>query len=328
MAFGISGNKNVSNNGSAAAFVEQSQALLYQGSSISMATNTQAETSNQIRNPNGLPLSNLYFDIAVTDTTGSTSAPSGVNAIDTALTQFTIFGASGNQLMNIQPNVGDPFKHLQHRLNSSGYYNTAPTPADSSTSTAYEVHYNVVLGNWTIFQNQFPLSIQYTVNTQSSRATTLNSMTSTVQLSVYGAFVKNAPLPPTRINVKPVTGIAASNFYFDTYLDQTPIYDLSVDVGSADSNIASGSSAINFTENGNSLIPNTSYQNIINAEDQLYNITTPHITGFFPLNVLSGMRGRVINPATAADSLQVNFSSQPNVGSTSGKANLYMIEKL
>jgi hypothetical protein len=266
---------------------------------------------------------NLAIELAVTDTT-STTVPSGVNSVETALTRFTIFGQSGKQLLDVQPNANDKFRRLMHRLNTTGYYNTPPTPADSAVSTDYTATYHVLLSNWVIYPEEFPLTVQYTFNTLSSRATTLNSMTSTASVTAYGDFVALASgLRRSVIRVKPVTGVTATNYDFSTFLDSAPILDLSVDVGNADSNIASGPGGINVAVNNNSLIPNTSYQNVINAEDRLYNITTPHITGYFPINVLGGMK--VINPSIEKDTFQVNFSTAPNCVN-SGEADLILIE--
>lgn len=308
----------------------QSNVQLFQTSVTSLSSVFQTINVNNIKAPNNHIMSNLQLDIEVIDTTGATTAPAGVNSIDSAITSFSLTGATGAQLINLQnANAGDPFEKLQHRLNPSGYYNTPPTPADSSTSTSYTADYNVLLNNWTVYPQDFAgqgLSCQIGINTLSSRATTLNSMTSTIQITAYADFVPLAnPLPRTVLRQKPVTGIAAANFDFGTYLDTSPILDLSIDVGSADSKIASGG-AINILQNNVPLISNSAYQNVINREDQLYNITTPHITGYFPLNVLRGMT--MLNAAVNKESVQINFASAPNASGTSGQANVYMIEAI
>jgi hypothetical protein len=304
--------------------VEQGDSLLFQTSTVTLGSSTQTVTVNNIRNPNGLPMSNLYLDFSITDETGTT-APSGVSAVDSAFTNLTIYGASGKQLLNVQPNSGSPLTKLQHRLNFNGYYNTAPTPTDTSASTSYTADFNVLLSNWIIYPEEFPLTASITINTLSSRASTLNGMTSTAQVSAYGAFTaQSVGMPRTQIRVKPVTGITATNYYFDQFLDTTNIYDIAIDAGT-DTNIVSGAGGINVLVNNNSIIPNTSKQSVINAEDVTYsNISTPHIAGFFPLNVLRGMR--TLNPSIEKDSVQVNFADAPTASGTSGQANLYMIE--
>lgn len=303
----------------------QSNTQLFQTSTTSLSSATQTLNINNIKAPNNYIAHNIYLDFNVTDTTGTT-VPSGVNSAETAFTLLSITGASGKQLINVQPNSGDPLRRLQHRFNPTGYYNTPPTPADSSASTAYSVNYTVLLQNWTIYPEEFAgqgLSCQIGLNTLSSRATTLNSMTSTVQVTAYADFVPLVnPLPRTVVRVKPVTGIAAANFDFGTYLDTAPILDISVDAG-ADSNISSTNS-FNVLQNNVPFVSNATYQNVINQEDLLYNITTPHIAGFFPLNVLKGMK--VLNAASNKESVQVNFSTAPDASGTSGQANLYMIE--
>lgn len=311
--------------GPAPAVAPQSNVQLFQSSALSMGAATQNQNINLIKNPNGLPAHGIKIAFTVVDTTGSSSAPSGVNSIETAFTQFTLTGATGRQLLNCQPNSGDPFRRWQHRLNPSGYYNTPPTPSDSSTSTSYTSVYNVLLNNWTIDPIEFPLTAAWTVNTEASRATTLNGMTSTAQVAMYADFVPLASaLPRSILKVKPVTGVGATNFDLGPFLDYAPILDLTVDVGSADTNI-SASNSLNVLVNNVPLIPqNTVYQNVIDREDLLYNISTPHITGVFPLNVLNGMR--TLNPKNEADSVLFNFASAPNAGGTSDQSNLYMIE--
>lgn len=302
----------------------QSNTQLFQSSTTSLTAATQTITVNNIKNPNGYAAHNIIFDLNITDTT-STTVPSGVNAVNSAYTSFQVIGASGRQLLNIQPNSGDPFERLQHRLNlANGMYNTSPTPADSATSTTYSSDYIPIFHDWVIYPEEFPLEVKFTLNTLSSRATTLNSMTSTAQVTMYADFVPLArALPRTILRVKPVTGIAAANFDFGTYLDAAPLIDVSVDAG-ADTNI-SASNSINVAVNNNALISNTAYQSVINREDYLYSgISSPHIGGFFPLNVLNGMP--VLNPRAEKDTVEFNFSSQPSASGTTGQANLYMIE--
>jgi len=307
--------------------IPQSNALLFQTSTTSLATTGQTIVQNNIKNPNGLPMHNLYIDLNVTDTTGNTTAPVTPTSAETAFTQFTITGASGKQLLNINPSQSDRFRKLQHRLNNYGYYNTPPTPTDTATATTYSADYQVLLQNWVIYPEEFPLTFTIVTNTLASRATTVNLMTSTVQVTAYGDFVPlQRALPRTVIRIKPITGVTAStNFDFSTYLDSVPILDLSFDVGDLDSNIASGSGAINLLSNNNALIPNTAYQTVINRENQLYPISTPHIVGYFPINVLNGMK--VINPATEKVTFQVNFSADaPNANGTEQEVDLIMVE--
>lgn len=322
---GLMGNKSGgSSTGTTSNVKPQSNVQLFQSSATSLSSVPQTIIQNQIRNPNGYAMSGLFIDLNVTDTTGSSSAPSGVNSIETAFTSLVITGATGKQLLKCNPNSGDQLRKLQHRFNQNGYYNTPPTPADSAVSTAYSVDYLVMLHNWVIAAKEFPLTVEWQLNTLSSRATTLNSMTSTAQITMYADFVPlKSSLPPTVIKIKPVTGIAASTFNFQTYLDTTPIIDLSLDVGSADT-VISSTNSFNILVNNVPLVANSAYQNVINAEDRLYPITTPHITGYFPLNVLSGMT--TLNPAVEQDSVEVDFTSAPDASGTSGRATLYMIE--
>jgi len=63
--------KRTQSNGTAA--VPQSNALLFQTPVTSLTTTGQTITMTQIKNPNNLPMHNLYLDLNVTDTEGATT---------------------------------------------------------------------------------------------------------------------------------------------------------------------------------------------------------------------------------------------------------------
>jgi len=301
----------------------QSNTQIFQSVVVPLAATPQTQTITQIKNPNNLAAHNLVLDFNVTDTTGGGGVPTGVASAETAFINITITGATGRQLMNVNPSSGDPMRKLQHRFNKNGYYNTPPTPSDAAPATPYSVDYNVLLKNWVIYPNEWPLQVQFTTNTQSSRATVLNAMTSTVQLTAYADFVPLlTALPRTVIRVKPVTGIAAAIFDFQTYLDSSPLLDVSIDVGT-DTNL-NAQNSINVLVNNTPLVTNSAYQTVINNEDQDYPIPTPHIDGYFPLNVLRGMT--TLYPATTKDDINLNFGTAPTASGVTGQANLYMIE--
>ena len=303
--------------------VPQSNVQLFQSAQITMSAATQQVTQNQIKNPNGLPMHNLNIDFNITETTGTTTAPATVTTIDTAFTNLTITGASGKQLMNINPSSGDPLRKLQHRFNNNGYYNTPPGGPDTTVATQYVWDYLVLLQNWVIYPEEFPLTVQFTVNTQASRATTVNNLVSLAQVTFYADFVPLArALPRTVVRVKPVTGIAAADFDFMTYLDTAPLLDVSLDVG-ADTKL-NATNTFNILVNNNPIVANSAYQNVTNRENLLYPITTLHIPGYFPLNVLNGMR--TLTPNKDLDSVQANFAQVPTASGTNGQANLDMIE--
>ncbi len=316
---GIFGNGQKSRVSAGSTDVIKTGELLYSDSSIALGTQSVTKSQSGIQAPNGFASHNLTFQLTVTDTTGTT-APSGVASIESVLEKLVIVGKSGRIICDIS-GVNGEFERWQHRLNSSTqYYTVAPTPTDSAVSTAYSATWNFTMRDLVIPNGEYPLTIRPTYNTVSSRATTLNSMTSTVtSFSIWADFVPLAsgvPVQLRTIQVNTQTGIIS----FGNSIDQVMIYDLSLDVG-ADSNLST-SNTFNLAVNNNSLIGNADYQVIISKENQSYPITTPHISGFFPFNVLVT---QTIN-GTQKVTLSANVSTAPSVGGNANTSNLYMLE--
>lgn len=294
--------------------------LLYSDSSITLGTSSTTKITTNIQAPNGYNCHNLAFSLNVTDTT-NTTAPSGVNSIESVIERLTITGASGRVLASISGKNGE-FERWQHRLNSANqYYVTAPTPADSSASTDYAVSYRFNLKDWIIPNSEFPITISPTYNTLSSRASTLNSMTSKVtSFSIYGDFVPLSSGSPSILRTKLIS-TATGIIDYGNNIDRALIYDISLDVA-ADSNLST-SNTFNLAVNNNSLLNNTDYNTLITREDTIYPITTPHIDGFFPFNALVPTTINGNDKVT----LSANVSTAPTIGGNSSVVNLYMLEQ-
>jgi hypothetical protein len=286
---------------------------LYLGTSTSLATTTTPLNVQPISNFNGLPLTALYIQLAVTDTT-STTVPSGVNSVESTIYEFKLIGQSGAIIMDM---YGDRqhFENWQHLINPHGYYTTAPTPADSSASTAYTVNYNFVLAK-PIPASEFPLMPTVTLNTLSSRATTLNSMTATATLNVYGDFTP-AQFTRTKLKYVPIANSTTGVFNVSPYMDKGVVIKQQAYFINADANF--GTNTINFATNGQQIRNNTPYQSIISQEDAVFPITTPHIAGLFPL---------FTEPFASnfSTNLTLNFASAPDVVSHTDVFDAYFEE--
>lgn len=318
MFSGIGGNGRGGNPAPASGVPKTGQ-LLYSDATVNLAATSTPKIVNNIAAPNKYPAHNWRIHLSVTDTTGATP-PTGVNSIESVLQFVTISGASGKVLARINGENGE-FERWQHLLNSPNmFYSTAGTPADTSASTPYNALFDLVLQDWIVPNNEFPISVRVDYNTLASRATTPNSMTSqVVAFEIWCDFVPLSSGSPTMLRTKLVntgTGIVD----YGVNVDRDLIYAMALDVA-ADSNL-SHTNTFNLEINGNSLINNSDYQTIITQENSQYPITTPHISGFFPFGVL--YKGTI--DGTQKITLDTNITTAPTIGGNANSVNLYMLE--
>ena len=293
--------------------VPKSGQLLYSDASLSLGTKTIPKVMTNIKAPNGYPASALTFSLVVTDTVNST-APTSPTVIETALAALEIDAADGTVLAYIQ-GINGEFVRWQHRLNNDGFYVASTAPADT-TAGAYTSTFTFTLNHFAIRNEDFPISIKPTYNTLASRATTPQDMTSEItSFQVWSSFIPLAAYTPTVLRTKNLTRSATGILSFGQELDAVKILDLSMDF-TADSNL-NDSSTFNLAVDNNSLISNTSYVQLIGQENQTYQISTPHIDGFFPFNVSDG---------NALVDGKRNITLSANIGSAPTLTNLYMVE--
>ncbi len=281
-------------------------------------------SQTNIKPPNGYALSNLQIKLVVEDTTGST-APSGVNSIESVLQQLQIVGSSGRPIIVFKPYTGDTTR-WQNVLNSGYIYNVAPTPADSAASTAYTatwtpVYKHFVVDNASELRDGFEIS--GTTNTLASRAATLNGMSSTiVELSIYADFVPVSGYVRTQYRTKNFsTNTTNSYINIGNQLDSAVNTILAADFGS----VLNPSQTFYLAQNGNTLIPYTSNTTITAILSSMATNGNPaHINGFYPMQVLYN---------AAIDSNQsitwdANIaSSAPNGGGLSNNVVIYQAEQ-
>jgi len=299
--------------------VAQTSFKFYSSNTVSLTNQIVAQQQYTIRAPNSFPMSNLNFQLTVTDTTGST-APSGVNSIENTIQSLQIYDKNNTLLASINGVYGE-FQRWQRILNPRGVYQVAPTPSDSEANTSYTATYNFNFGGWIVDNSAFPISVVANFNTLSSRASTLNGMTSTAQLNLTGDFVPIQGYVKTLLRTKQVSQSSTGIASLGLQLDNAVINAISVDVG-ADSNLSQNNS-IFLAVNNNTLIPNAPYQQVINNEVLQFGSSYSHINGFFPLHTIYGapIDGRQ-NVA-----FNLNIASNPNGGGLSNTINLYMLEQ-
>ena len=254
---------------------------------ITLGSSTTPFGQTNIKPPNGYALSNLMLKLVVKDTTG-TSVPSGVNSIESALSTLNIIGSSGRPIMPFKPTTGDTTK-WQNILNDNYAYSTAPTPADSSASTAYTVTWTPRYKHLVIDSSELAngFEISGNANTVSSRATTTNGMTSEItELSVYADFVPVSGYTRTQYRTKNFsTSTTSAYIQLGNQLDNAVNSVLAADFGT--DSILSDSQTFYLAQNGNTLIPYTSYDSITAILDSYPNNgNSAHISGFFPMQTL------------------------------------------
>lgn len=296
-----------------------------------LTASTQPQNMVLIANYYGLPLTSLKFSLEVTDTTGGTTAPSGVTAIETVLKTIQLQTKSGVNLLMMDGTQFDLSLAARY-LTQGGIYNPSPIPADSAVSTAYPKTWNIILP-LSVRASDFPLKLFVTYNTLGSRATTLNSMTSSVNyLNVYGNFSQHA-FVPAMIKTITIPEAATGNINLQQYLDQGKTYLFqayeygtpSTTDATQDNPIGEAGTGITFSRNGSLEVSNAPLQTFIDKE----NIAFP--------NTISAGVGHVYGvidlfttpfTASAATQLSINFTSAPSGAGTASSMRAIWVEAL
>ena len=262
--------------------------------------------------------------VPISDTTSSTTAPSTVNTIESAISQFQIIGSSGKPIFIANGTFGE-LTRWQQILNDNQAYTAAPTPADSATGTAYAATWLFQLKHLVIDPNEAPLTVQILPNTLASRATTTNNMTSTItSVTLAANFVPTTGYVKTLYRTKQVTDSSTGYFPLGNYLDSAVLTQIAADFG-ADSKLNSNSTFF-LSDNNNTLIPYTSYNSIVLIQNALPANSgggANHISGFFPFQTLYSAN---VNGNDNIN-LTANISSAPTGGGQANTINLYEAEQ-
>jgi hypothetical protein len=304
--------------------------FIFSTGTVSLGSNLLPQTTQLIPNYNNTAMSSFKIALTVTDTTGGSTAPSGVQPIESVIQQIRVQTNDGIDLINASGAYLDLSATARY-LTPGGLYYPSPTPADTSTSTPYAVTWNLVFP-FSVDASKFPLKCFVTYNTLGSRATTLNSMTSTVNLSFYANYtphtftaakIKNISIPVA------ATGTIPLSTYYDIgskYLLQAYQYGtLSTSSSSSDNAIGTTGSGITFTPDGSLSTSSAPLQTFVDKENIAYpnSISTGigHIYGM--INLFS-------DPfvATAASTHPINFASAPSVYGASNQVRTICVEAI
>lgn len=288
--------------------------------SIDLDSNLQPQNMVLIQNYNGLPMSSMKIHLEVEDTTGTT-VPSGVYSIENTIQSLKLQTNSGLNLFDFNGQLLD-ISNTARYLNPAGLVNNSPTPADSAASTAYTEDWDIIIP-FAVAAKWFPLKLFFTASPLASRASTLNSMTSTINnLSVYASFhpisVSDQSIVNQTISV-PGTGstnLSSQLIQNRTYYMQAYQYgDVQGGSSATDSPIGTSGNGITFTPNGQLYLQNAPLSGFISTENTKYPNTVSTGVGHE-----TGMVNLFTNTfqATAATNFTIDFTSAPSTGGYGG----------
>ena len=322
----LSGIQNAINKTPASAAVNAppvNEQLVASYGSIALGSGPAPQNMVLIQNYNGLPMSSMKLHLSVTDTTGGTTAPSGVFSIENTMQELKLQTNSGINLFDFNGTLLD-ISTTSRYLNPVGLVNNAPTPADSAVSTAYKADWDIVLP-FAVAAKYFPLKLFFTASPLASRATTLNAMTSTINtLSVYASYHPISVFDQTIVNQTiPVSGTGQINLAPQllqdrTYYMQAYQYGDVENSSASDSSIGSTGNGITFTPNGQLYLQNAPLQSFITTENTKYPNTISTGVGHE-----TGMINLFTNTfkATSATQFNIDFTSAPSTGGYAGQSN-------
>lgn len=288
---------------------------LFDTGTISLGSTTTSPTiPNAIVSYNGLGISALHGVLTVVDTPGGTTAPgtpTTVQSVIKLLSFQSINGGVGAPLIEVDGSLNE-ISNWQRILNPNGNYQTSAAPT-IGTSTAVTTTYNFDF-YYDIPATLFNLRPKLTFNTEASRATTLNGMTSTARLVLSADYtntdVYGKPLYGSRLKNIPLNQSATGVAQIANGLDKSvSVIQQAYDFG-IDSNL-NASNTFNLSVQAKQIMNNMTYTNISGAEANIYPLGS-HISGFFPFRPIDKQTRYFDNSLN----LSVNLSSAPYVGGT------------
>ena len=329
------GNKNVSNsvnnnvNSNISIGSDSLGTPIFDTGAISLGSAPKTPTiPNEIVSINGKGISALHGHLQVIDTPSGT-APVAPTPIESVIKKFSIQSINGNIGSPIFDLDGSIFNisRWQRIINPNGNFQTSPTPTISTTAVTSDWYFDLYFD---IPANLLGVRPTLQFNTEGSRATTLNGMTSTAELTLSADYTNlnayNQPLKASRLkNIginQSTTGVVQLGYAVDKNVN---VIQEAYDVG-ADTNLNT-SSTFNLSIQGNQIMNNLTYTNITGGEANLYPLGT-HISGFFPFRVVD----KNTRYFDSSYNLSMNFASAPYVGSgvnqVSNKMYAYLQEQI
>ncbi len=279
---------------------------------------------NEIVSINGKGISALHGHLQVIDTPTST-APVTPSPLESVIKKFAIQSISGNigePIFDFDGSVSE-ITRWQRIINPNGNYQTSPTPTISTTAVTSDWYFDIYFDIPASLLGVRPI---LTFNTEGSRATTLNGMTSTAELTLSADYtelnVYNQPLKRSRLkNIQinqSTTGVSQLGYAVDKDVN---VIQQAFDLGS-DSNL-SASNTFNLSIQGNQIMNNLTYKNIVGAESNLYPLGS-HISGFFPFRTID----KNTRYFDSSYNLSMNIASAPFVGTGVNEVSNKMIAYL
>lgn len=290
------------------------------------ATPINPTIPNEIISYNGLGISALHGDLTIVDTPSAT-APVGVSDLESVIKKFSLQSINsqvGAPLVDFDGSISE-ISNWTRIINPNGNAQISPTPTIATSQVTTTWHFDIY---YDIPRELLGVRPTLQFNTEGSRATTLNSMTSTAQLVLTADYtslnVSGQPLKRSRLKNIQIPNSSTGVFQFANSLDKNvSVIQQAYDVG-ADSNL-SLTNTINFALGGQQIINNMKYTNITGAEASLYPLGS-HISGFFPYRVID--KNTRYFDSSLNDSL--NIASAPTIGKgvnqIANKMNAYLQE--
>ena len=288
---------------------------------IALTGSTNPQTMVIIPNYKGMPMSSFKISLSVTDTTGAT-VPSGVFSIENVIQSIKLQTKDGKNIFDFNGSLLDISTTARY-LNPAGLVNNSPTPADSTASTAYTETWDIIIP-FGVAAKFFNCKLFVTFNTLASRATTGNSMTSTINyLRIYANYHDVAVVDQQIINQTiPISGTGSINLQPNlidtrTYYMQAYQYGGVESSSATDSVIGSTGNGITFTPDGNLYYQNSPLQTFIDKENTQYpntiSIGVGHETGLINLFTDPFVAG-------ASTEFTIDFTGTPSTGGSSGQS--------
>jgi hypothetical protein len=230
----------------------------------------------QIPNQKGLPIDNLLFQVETILSNSGSSAVS-TTPMENAIYEFQLKSRTGDILVDLKGTQFD-FTNWQHLKNNNGLYVSSPTTSlgagASNVNTSWI--FNIAYG---IQASDFPLTPILTINSLTGATGTATS--GSFSMNVLADF-KPVAFARSKLVSKAIPTTTTGVYDYTTYLPKgISVKQIAFNFG-ADGNLNS-TSTFNFALGTDYLLQNTSYLKLINKEQNAFPISTPHISGLFPL---------------------------------------------
>ena len=314
---------NMGQTGSSNSQSEYNGATIVSTATTSLSNSTQQIALTQIPNFYGLPMTRFNIQINVTDTTGATlPVTNGVSGevfgASTSLYELIFYGQSGQPIIDLKGGDND-FINVAKLLNTYGSYQNEVSGIYSTLSTTQATLAFEQLISKEIPAAEFPLNPVLTLNTINSRATTLNGLTSTVQVLIQADY-ENVAVVRSKLRAYYLTGITTGTIPIQAQLDKSVNVLAQGYYFGVDTNL-SPTNTFNFSNNGYPLINQYGRSQFISKENVL-NPSNPHINGYFPLSLVYSKVWNS-NPTTT---LQFNIATVPTIDNVTGVVKAHILE--